>query len=42
MLSNKSDHLLVVKFTEFGRWKWMHYDAINDLAICHLCIMGAT
>ena len=25
----------------FGRWKWMHYDATNDLAICHLCMMGA-
>ena len=25
----------------FGRWKWMHYDATNDLSFCHLCMVGA-
>ena len=35
-----------VKFTDYFNFlvwqmEWMHYDATNDLAFCHLCMMGA-
>ena len=35
-----SSLLSILKFLVW-QMKWIHYDATNDLAFCHLCMMGA-